>query len=140
MSTRLVVVSEGTPAIHGGRPIFPERFRFIRPTLPPLDAVLASYRPVYENGVITNADLVSRFEQAAAERLQVDQCVAVSSCTSGLCLVLRALGLTGEVIVPSFTFLTFAPIFSTSPATSQPRMWGRGISIPGIPWRVQMSR
>jgi dTDP-4-amino-4,6-dideoxygalactose transaminase len=39
-----------------------------------------------------------------AERLEVKYCVAVSSCTSGLMMVLRALGLTGEVIVPSFTF------------------------------------
>ncbi|MBI3668700.1 MAG: DegT/DnrJ/EryC1/StrS family aminotransferase [Acidobacteria bacterium] len=39
-----------------------------------------------------------------AERLGVKHCVAVSSCTSGLTMVLRALGLAGEVIVPSFTF------------------------------------
>ena len=31
-------------------------------------------------------------------------CVAVSSCTSGLLLVLRCLDLQGEVILPSFTF------------------------------------
>src|SRR5262249_32867661 len=53
-------------------------------------------------------DLVARFESAAAEWLGVPHCVAVSSCTSGLILVLRALGLAGEVIIPSFTFFATA--------------------------------
>ncbi len=92
------------PAIHGGRPLFSQRFRFIRPTLPSLDNVLGNYRTVYDNGVITNADLVGKFEAAVAERLEVKHCVAVSSCTSGLMMVERALGLTGEIIIPSFTF------------------------------------
>ena len=92
------------PAIHGGRPLFSQRFRFIRPTLPSLENVLGNYRTVYDSGVITNADLVGKFEAAVAERLEVKHCVAVSSCTSGLMMVERALGLTGEIIIPSFTF------------------------------------
>src|SRR5882762_7292566 len=92
------------PAIHGGRPLFSQRFRFIRPTLPSLESVLGNYEPVYENGLITNAETVGKFEAAVGERLEVKYCVAVSSCTSGLMMVLRALGLSGEVIIPSFTF------------------------------------
>jgi dTDP-4-amino-4,6-dideoxygalactose transaminase len=92
------------PAIDGGRPLFSQRFRFIRPTLPPLENVLGNYRSAYDNGVITNADFVGKFEAAVAERLQVKHCIAVSSCTSGLMMVERALQLTGEVIIPSFTF------------------------------------
>jgi dTDP-4-amino-4,6-dideoxygalactose transaminase len=92
------------PAIHGGRPLFSQRFRFIRPTLPSLESVLRNYGPAYENGLITNADTVGKFEAAVAERLEVKHCIAVSSCTSGLMMVLRALGLTGEIIIPSFTF------------------------------------
>jgi dTDP-4-amino-4,6-dideoxygalactose transaminase len=92
------------PAIHGGRPLFSQRFRFIRPTLPPLENVLGHYRTAYDNGVITNADFVGKFEAAVAERLVVKHCIAVSSCTSGLMMVERALQLTGEVIIPSFTF------------------------------------
>jgi dTDP-4-amino-4,6-dideoxygalactose transaminase len=38
------------------------------------------------------------------ERLGVKYCVAVSSCTSGLMLTMKALGLEGEVVLPSFTF------------------------------------
>jgi dTDP-4-amino-4,6-dideoxygalactose transaminase len=92
------------PAIHGGRPLFSQRFRFIKPTLPSLETVLKSYRVAYDNGVITNADLVARFEAGVAERLQVKHAIAVSSCTSGLMMTERAFGLTGEIIIPSFTF------------------------------------
>jgi dTDP-4-amino-4,6-dideoxygalactose transaminase len=92
------------PAIFGGRALFSGQLRFIKPTLPDLRRVLRHYKPIYATGVITNADLVERFETAAAERLGVDHCVAVSSCTSGLALVMRALQLKGEVILPSFTF------------------------------------
>jgi len=83
---------------------FNEPFPFMRPSLPELSHVFAEYQPAYRNGVLTNAGLVCRLEAAVAERLSVKHCVAVSSCTSGLMMVLRALGLEGEVILPSFTF------------------------------------
>jgi dTDP-4-amino-4,6-dideoxygalactose transaminase len=86
------------------QPLFNERFRFIRPTLPTLDSVLDAYAHCYEQGMITNSTLVARLEAAVAERLEVAHCVAVSSCTSGLMIVLRALDLDGDVIMPSFTF------------------------------------
>lgn len=92
------------PAIRGGAPVFSERFRFIKPTLPDFHAVVAAYQGVYAGGLITNGSLVQRFECAAAERLGVKHCVAVASCTSGLMLALRAFGIAGEVILPSFTF------------------------------------
>jgi dTDP-4-amino-4,6-dideoxygalactose transaminase len=78
--------------------------RFMQPTLPRLEDVLSLYRDVYRTGVITNAALVQRLEAAVAERLSVRHCVAVSSCTSGLILTLKALGIRGKVILPSFTF------------------------------------
>jgi dTDP-4-amino-4,6-dideoxygalactose transaminase len=81
-----------------------EEFRFCRPLLPLLENSMKYYRSAYQSGSITNSGLVERLESAVAERLEVKYCVAVSSCTSGLMMVLRALGLTGEVIVPSFTF------------------------------------
>ena len=61
--------------------------------------------------MLTNGALVERFETACAERLGVAHCVAVSSCTSGLLLTLKALDLHGEVILPSLTF------FATGHAT-----------------------
>lgn len=78
--------------------------RFMQPTLPPLEDVMELYRDVYRGGMITNSQLVERLEQTLAERMGVSHCVAVSSCTSGLILLMKALGLRGEVILPSFTF------------------------------------
>jgi dTDP-4-amino-4,6-dideoxygalactose transaminase len=54
--------------------------------------------------MVTTAAHTRRFEAAVAEFLEVEHVVALSSCTSGLMLALRALGVTGEVIIPSFTF------------------------------------
>jgi dTDP-4-amino-4,6-dideoxygalactose transaminase len=76
----------------------------MQPTLPALEDVVSLYNDVYKSGLITNARLVSRLESAVAERLRVKHCIAVSSCTSGLALTLKAFGLQGEVVVPSFTF------------------------------------
>jgi dTDP-4-amino-4,6-dideoxygalactose transaminase len=78
--------------------------RFISPKLPSWSSVQKLYKDAYRKAQITNGSLVGRFESAAAERLGVKHCVAVSSCTSGLTLVMKAMRLSGEVIVPSFTF------------------------------------
>jgi len=93
--------------VTGGRlPALEEPLRFIKPTLPPIENTLDLYRGAYEGGVITNANLVARFEEKVRELCHVEHCVAVSSCTSGLALVLRAFDLkeSPEIIVPSFTF------------------------------------
>jgi dTDP-4-amino-4,6-dideoxygalactose transaminase len=55
--------------------------------------------------MVTKGEFMVAFETAIAEHLGVKHAVAVSSCTSGLMLVYRALELSGEVVVPSFTFM-----------------------------------
>ncbi len=52
--------------------------------------------------------LVLELEQRIAERLGVRHVVAVSNATLGLQIAAKALNLTGEVIVPSFTFIATA--------------------------------
>ena len=78
---------------------------FLRPFVPPYANVERRFRAAYESGSFTKGRELLRFEAAAAEYLGVGEVVAVSSCTIGLALVYRALGLTGDVIVPSFTFM-----------------------------------
>jgi len=104
MHSNYAADSSSIPALYGGRPLFEERFRFCRPLLPSLGNAVGYYERAFEMGSITNATIVEHLEAAVAERLQVKYCVAVSSCTSGLMMLLRALGLKGEVIIPSFTF------------------------------------
>jgi dTDP-4-amino-4,6-dideoxygalactose transaminase len=57
------------------------------------------------SGKLTAGQHLKRFEAAVADHLGTRQALAVSSCTTGLMLTYRGLGLTGEVIVPSFTFM-----------------------------------
>jgi dTDP-4-amino-4,6-dideoxygalactose transaminase len=78
--------------------------RFIQPTLPNLADVFCLYKDVYSSGLVTNGTLVERFEDAVREFTGARHCVAVSSCTSGLMLTMKAFDLRGNVVLPSFTF------------------------------------
>jgi dTDP-4-amino-4,6-dideoxygalactose transaminase len=91
-------------AVLGGEPAFPAGIPFVRPPTPPLDRVVARLAPSYDRGALTDGPLVRELEERTAERLGVRHVVAVASCTAGLMLTLRALELTGPVVVPSFTF------------------------------------
>jgi FlaA1/EpsC-like NDP-sugar epimerase/dTDP-4-amino-4,6-dideoxygalactose transaminase len=79
---------------------------FARPARPPLEQVVQRLIPSYDSGQITNGALVRELEERIADRLRVGHVVAVSSCTSGLLLVVQALldGRSGPVVLPSFTF------------------------------------
>lgn len=81
-----------------------EKIPIIRPTLPPVERLIPKLEEAFATGQITNARFVREFEEKAKEYLGVRNAVAVSCCTDGLILAERCLGLTGEVIVPSFTF------------------------------------
>jgi dTDP-4-amino-4,6-dideoxygalactose transaminase len=91
-------------AIVGGSPAFEQLLPIVSPEGLPGDDFLRDVEQILTSRQLTNAAFVRRFEDAAAEYLGVPHCVAVSSCTAGLVLLLRALGLRGEVILPSFTF------------------------------------
>ncbi len=91
-----------------GRPLFAKPIPIASPELPPLDVALERLTAVLRGVDLTNAGEVARLEVEAAKRLETAECVAVSSCTAGLMLVERCLGLCGEVITPSFTFFATA--------------------------------
>lgn len=65
---------------------------------------------VLRSGWVTQGPRVGEFERAFAAYLGQPEAVAVSSCTTGLHLVLRALGVGpgDEVIVPSLSFIATA--------------------------------
>ena len=91
-----------------GSPVFPQGLPLARPRVPDPEAVSNDIRSILESGVLTNGPFVRRFEEQAAGYLGVRHCVATGSCTAGLMLLLRAADLTGDVIVPSFTFAATA--------------------------------
>lgn len=80
----------------------------IRPTLVDFDEVQEAFREVWDSGIITLGKYTALFEREVENQLGVRHAIAVSSCTSGLMLALKALDLSGEVIVPSFTFTATA--------------------------------
>ncbi len=93
------------PAALGGTPIFSHKINIVRPALPDISQMVADIEYTLESGMVTKGKFLAQFEEAVAHHLGVRHAVAVSSCTSGLLLTHKALGLTGEVIVPSFTFM-----------------------------------
>jgi len=108
-------------------PSFPGGLPFVRPATPPLERVMARLAPSYERGVLTEGPLGRELEEQVAAQLGVGHVVAVSTCTAGLMLVLRALELEGTVVMPSFTFSATAhaaawnglrPVFAECDATS----------------------
>lgn len=109
MVNRSIIESpSGRPAILGGGPAFPDGLPLVRPALPDPERVVEGVREVLASGLLTNGPKVRQLEAAATRYLGVRHCVAVSSCTSGLMLLLRAAALTGEVVLPSFTFAATA--------------------------------
>lgn len=93
------------PALLGGAPSFDVPLPFVRPALPSLDAFDEELCGMLDSGHLTKGAHLEAFEQAVAEHLGVRHAVGVSSCTTGLMLTYRGLNLTGEAIVPSFTFM-----------------------------------
>lgn len=97
-----IVPSPGSRQIHVGRPNLGPRRE--------LDAFLDE---IYSNGWVTNdGPLVRRFETEIAKRLGVRHCVAMCNGTVALEIAIRALDLSGEVVVPSFTFVATAHALS----------------------------
>jgi dTDP-4-amino-4,6-dideoxygalactose transaminase len=108
MAQAMLPSDRRVPAILGGSPAFPEGLPLVRPSVPNAEALANDLRRILESRHLTNGPYVRRLEERAAEYLGVRHCVAVASCTAGLMLVIRATELTGDVIVPSFTFAATA--------------------------------
>jgi dTDP-4-amino-4,6-dideoxygalactose transaminase len=76
----------------------------ISPTLVDYQSIENEFREVWDSGQVTVSKYTGLFEKKVCKTLGVKNAIAVSSCTSGLILAIKALNLKGEVIVPAFTF------------------------------------
>jgi dTDP-4-amino-4,6-dideoxygalactose transaminase len=85
-------------ALHVGRPNIVNRERFLERANQMLDCLWLS----------NNGPLVQEFERSVAAFLGVKHCICVCNATIGLEIAIRAAGLHGEVIVPSYTFIATA--------------------------------
>jgi dTDP-4-amino-4,6-dideoxygalactose transaminase len=96
-------------AIFGARPAFNEPLHVGRPNLGDRETFLGRMAEIWDRNWLTNdGPMVRLLEQKVAEFVGVKHCVALCNATIALEIAIRALGLTGEVIVPSFTFVATA--------------------------------
>lgn len=98
-------MTDNLPAILGGSPAFEQRVSIVRPSLPDFEDLAGGIQNILKSRMVTKGSYLPAFEQAISEHLGVKHAVGVSSCTTGLMLTYQGLGLTGEVVVPSFTFM-----------------------------------
>ncbi len=93
----------------GGSPAFPEPLHVGRPNVCDRESFLRRINDMLDRRWLTNAGpYVRELEEKIADRLGVKHCIAMCNGTVALEIAIRALGLRGEVIVPSFTFVATA--------------------------------
>jgi len=149
-------------AVLGSPPAFDRQLHVGRPNIGNRDRFLARLNDILDRRWLTNrGDYVVELEKEICRLTGVRNCVLVCNGTVGLELLIRALGLRGEVIVPAFTFVATAhalqwqeitPVFADiDPATHclDPRsvrsvitprttgiigvhIWGRPCAIPEL--------
>ena len=101
--------SKADLAINGAPPAFDQPLHVGRPNIGNRDAFLLRVGQILDGQRLTNnGPMVQEFELRIAEYLGVKHCVAMCNGTIALEIAIRALGLTGEVIVPSWTFVATA--------------------------------
>lgn len=149
-------------AIFSGVPSFREKLHVGRPNIGDRERVLDRIGSILDSRWLSNnGPCVQQFEHRIAEFVGVKHCIAMCNATVALEIVIRALGLTGEVIVPSFTFIATAhalqwmnvtPVFcdvNSSTHTLDPKrvlealtpqttaiigvhLWGRACDVPAL--------
>jgi dTDP-4-amino-4,6-dideoxygalactose transaminase len=99
----------GELAVHGGPPAFAEGVHVGRPNVGDRRRLLERIDGVLDRRWLSNGGpLVQELEARIAELAEVEHCVAMGNATVALEVAARALGLEGEVILPSFTFVATA--------------------------------
>lgn len=122
-------------AILGAPPAFIEPVHVGRPNIADTARLLARFKDVLESRWLTNrGPRVREFEAEIASRVGTRHCVAMCNATVALEIVTRALGMEGEVIVPSMTFVATAhslqwqritPVFCDIDASTHQIDWRR---------------
>jgi len=95
--------------VPGESPLFSDKLHVGCPNLGDRAQLLARFEALLDRRWLTNdGPNVKAFERELAAVLGVKHCLAICNATIGLEIAIRALGLAGEVIVPSFTFAATA--------------------------------
>ncbi|MDX2149182.1 MAG: DegT/DnrJ/EryC1/StrS family aminotransferase [Bryobacteraceae bacterium] len=93
-------------ALLGGKPAFAEPLHVGRPNIGDKGKLLERIEDMLDRRWLSNnGPFVQELEARIAKYLGVRNCIAMCNGTVALEIAIRALGLKGEVIVPSFTFI-----------------------------------
>jgi len=96
-------------AIFSGKPAFEDKLYVGRPNIGDREYFITCVNDILDRRWVTNnGQYVQEFERRLEALLGVRHCIAVCNATIGLEIAIRALGMSGEVIVPSFTFIATA--------------------------------
>jgi dTDP-4-amino-4,6-dideoxygalactose transaminase len=96
-------------AILGGAPAFNKKLHVGHPNIDNPKRLFERINDAFDRRWLTNnGPFVHEFEQKIVEMLGAKHCIAMCNGTVALEIAIRAAGLTGEVIVPSMTFIATA--------------------------------
>ena len=96
-------------AIFGGAPSFAAPLHVGRPNIGDRDKLMERINDMLDRRWLSNdGPFAQEFEQRIADMMGVKHCVAMCNATIALEIAIRAAGLTGEVLVPSYTFIATA--------------------------------
>src|SRR5207249_720580 len=98
-------------AIWGAPPAFKQKLHVGRPNIGNRARLLERIGDALDRRWLTNdGPFLQEFEKRISERLGVKYCIAVCNATVGLEILAKAIGFSGEVILPSFTFIATAHV------------------------------
>ena len=93
------------PGILGDSPALDAMLNIVRPVLPELSEFADDFQAALRSGQVTNnSRFVVEFERRIREYLNVEYALAFCNGETALICMLKAAGLTGDIIVPSYTF------------------------------------
>lgn len=96
-------------AFFGNSPAFEEKLFVGRPNIGDADKVMLRIKQALDSRWLSNnGPMVQEFEDRIAKLIGAKHCIAMCNATIALEIAIRALDLSGEVIVPSFTFIATA--------------------------------
>ncbi len=96
-------------AYFGGAPLFEGPLHVGRPNIGDRQRLFKRFNDILDRRWLTNGGpYVQEFERQIEWLLGVKHCIAICNATIALEIASRALGLKGEVIIPSFTFVATA--------------------------------
>ena len=96
-------------AIFGGKPAFQDALHVGRPNIGDRQKFAERVNDILDRKWLTNGGkYVQEFERQVEQFVGVKHCIAICNATVALEIAIRALGMKGEVILPSFTFIATA--------------------------------